>query len=244
MLEDKGEVKKKGNVKYNVLIVPDTGTETVKQFSVNMQMIKTFVAGIALLMIAALLYCVILTRELNGSKNEILVLEVQVSDLTRQNEWLITQKAEQKEELTKVSAELKDRVEQEKEREEEIAQSFIPSGFPLTGKASYSEDDKELEGNPVTWFEAEQGTYVIAAAKGTVSSIAGSDSSGYIVMVDHGNGYFTVYRNSAKPEVKEGDSVTTETELFKIGQWNGKLGYQIIRNETYIDPLELMEISG
>ena len=82
MLEDKGEAKKKGNVKYNVLIVPDTGTEAVKQFSVNMQVIKTFVAGIALLMIAALLYCVILTRELNGSKNEILVLEVQVSDLS------------------------------------------------------------------------------------------------------------------------------------------------------------------
>lgn len=132
MLEDKGEAKKKGNVKYNVLIVPDIGTEAVKQFSLNMQVIKTFVAGVALLMIAALLYCVILTRELNGSKNEILVLEVQVSDLTRQNEWLITQKAEQKEELTKVSAELEVKVEQEKEREEEIAKSFIPSGFPLT----------------------------------------------------------------------------------------------------------------
>lgn len=85
---------------------------------------------------------------------------------------------------------------------------------------------------------------MIAAAQGTVSSIAGSDSSGYIVMVDHGNGYFSVYRNSAKPEVKEGDSVTTETELFKIGQWNAKLGYQIIKDEKYIDPLSLMEISG
>ncbi len=243
-MEDKGEVKKKGNVKYNVLIVPDTGTETVRQFSVNVQVIKTFVAGIALLMIAALLYCVILTRELNESKNNILVLEVQVSDLTRQNEWLITQKAEQKEELTKVSAALDDKVAQEKKRDEEIAKSFIPSGFPLTGKASYNESEKELEGNPVTWFEAEQGTSVIATAKGTVSSIAGSDTTGYIVMVDHGNGYFTVYRNSAKPEVKEDDDVTTDTELFKIEQWNGKLGYQIIENESYIDPLSLMEING
>ena len=170
-------------------------------------------------MIAALLYCVILTRELNESKNNILVLEVQVSDLTRQNEWLITQKAEQKEELTKVSAALDDKVAQEKKRDEEIAKSFIP-------------------------FEAEQGTSVIATAKGTVSSIAGSDTTGYIVMVDHGNGYFTVYRNSAKPEVKEGDDVTTDTELFKIEQWNGKLGYQIIENESYIDPLSLMEING
>ncbi len=243
-MEDKGEVKEKRNVKYNVLIVPDTGTETVRQFSVNVQVIKTFVAGIALLMIAALLYCVILTRELNESKNNILVLEVQVSDLTRQNEWLITQKAEQKEELTKVSAALDDKVAQEKKRDEEIAKSFIPSGFPLTGKASYNESEKELEGNPVTWFEAEQGTSVIATAKGTVSSIAGSDTTGYIVMVDHGNGYFTVYRNSAKPEVKEGDDVTTDTELFKIEQWNGKLGYQIIENESYIDPLSLMEING
>ena len=243
-MEDKGEAKKKEKVKYNVLVVPDTGTEAVRHLSVNLQVIKTFLGAIALLMIAALLYCVILTRELNESKNNMLVLQVQVSDLTRQNEWLISQKAEQQEKITILSDTLNDKVDQEKKREEEIAKAYVPSGFPVKGKTFYNEDETEFEGNPIARFKAEQGTSVIATASGTVFSIAGSDLAGYIVMIDHGNGYFTVYRNGAKPEVKEGDEVTNVTELFKIAAGNEELGYQIIENEKYIDPLSLMEIYG
>ena len=62
--------------------------------------------------------------------------------------------------------------------------------------------------------------------------------------VDHGNGYFSVYRNGASPKVKEGDTVTNATELFKIETGNEVLGYQIIENEEYIDPLSLMETYG
>lgn len=243
-LEDRGEVKKKEKVKYNVLVVPDTGTEAVRHLSVNLQVVKTFLGAVVLLVIAALLYCVILTRELNASKDNMLVLQVQISDLTRQNEWLISQKAEQQEKITILSDTLNDKVDQEKKREAEIAQSYVPTGFPLKGKASYSESETEYEGNPIARFHAAQGTSVVATANGTVSSVAGSDLSGYIVMIDHENGYFTVYRNGAKPEVEEGDAVTSSTVLFKIDALNEDLGYQIIENEEYIDPLSLMEIYG
>ena len=101
-----------------------------------------------------------------------------------------------------------------------------------------------LEGQPYAEFVAAQGTVVIATAEGIVSSIAGDDASGYIVMVDHGNGYFSVYRNGSKPKVEVGETVTVETELFDIQNGNETLGYQIINNNAYIDPLSLMEIYG
>ena len=63
-------------------------------------------------------------------------------------------------------------------------------------------------------------------------------------MVDHGNGYFSVYRNGSKPKVEVGETVTVETELFDIQNGNETLGYQIINNNAYIDPLSLMEIYG
>ena len=44
--------------------------------------------------------------------------------------------------------------------------------------------------------------------------------------------------------MKEGDEVTTSTELFTIDDGHEQLGYQIIENDAYIDPLSLMEIYG
>ena len=44
--------------------------------------------------------------------------------------------------------------------------------------------------------------------------------------------------------IKVGETVTVETELFDIQNGNETLGYQIINNNAYIDPLSLMEIYG
>ena len=53
-----------------------------------------------------------------------------------------------------------------------------------------------------------------------------------------------MYRNGSEPKVKEGDEVTSDTELYQIGRGHEELGYQIIENDSYIDPLGLMEIYG
>lgn len=244
MLEDKEEKKKKEKISYNVLFVPDKETEAVKHLSVSLEMLIGFFAAIAFLIIAALAYCFILTGELNSANNNVLTLKTQVDEITQKNSELTDENKVLQEKVTILSDTVNDKVQQEEEREAEIAKSYIPTGFPLKGTATYSEEDTELDGNPIAIFHASQGTSVIATANGTVSSIAGSAEAGYIVMIDHGNGYYSVYRNGAEPEVKEGDEVTSSTELFDIQAGYEQLGYQIIENEVYIDPLELMEIYG
>lgn len=212
---------------------------------------KIYYRVLALLITAVLCYCLILTVELKRSGNTVEEFRARTEELAKQNEELLLEK----ERMIKENAELQEKVEilsdtvngkvrQEREREAEIAQTYIPTGFPLEGKATYSESEKQLNGNPITVFHASPGNSVVATANGTVSSVAGEVGAGYVVMIDHGNGYVTVYRNGARPKVDEGDTVTKTTKLFDINAENGTLGYQIIENDKYIDPLSFMETSG
>ena len=173
-----------------------------------------------------------------------MTLKTQVDTLTQQNSELTTENEVLLEKVAILSDTVNDKVQKEEEREAEIVKSYIPTGFPLKGTASYNEEETTLEGNPIALFQASQGTSVIATANGKVSSAAGDATAGYIIMIDHGNGYFSVYRNGSEPKVKEGDEVTSDTELFQIERGHEKLGYQIIENDSYIDPLGLMEIYG
>lgn len=238
------EKSKNKKINYHVLFMPDDDSAAVKKLSVKIEVLIVFFAAIAFLIIAALTYCLILSGELRGASRSILELKTQLQEITEENDLLVSENEELQEKVAILSDTVNDKIQQEEERAAEQAQSCIPSGFPLKSTASYNEDETELDGQPIAYFEVAQGTGVIATANGTVSSIAGNSSSGYIIMVDHGNGYFSIYRNGSKPKVSEGDEVTKATELFVIEAGQERLGYQIIEENEYINPLELMEIYG
>lgn len=251
MLQDNGKTGNEAKIHYNVQIVSDEEKGTNRHFSISLSVFIAFLAAVALLVVAALSYCLVLAGELKRSNNNVQLLTKRTEELAKQNEELLAEK----EEMIRENKELQEKVEifrdtingkvqQEQEREAEIAQTYIPTGFPLKGSASYNENETELEGNPIAVFYASQGTSVVAAANGTVTSIAGDVWAGYVVMIDHGNGYVTVYRNASRPKVEKGDAVTKTTKLFDIETGKEKLGYQIIENEKYIDPLSLMETYG
>lgn len=44
--------------------------------------------------------------------------------------------------------------------------------------------------------------------------------------------------------VKQGETVKQGATLFLIGEENNKLGYQMMRDNEYIDPMEMLTISG
>ena len=65
-----------------------------------------------------------------------------------------------------------------------------------------------------------------------------------MVSIDHGNGYISIYRNSGDPLVSEGSSIDKGDIIFVIAENNTTLGFQIQKNEQYIDPEDLIEING
>ena len=97
---------------------------------------------------------------------------------------------------------------------------------------------------PICVFTASQGTTVVATASGTVTAVNDDAEYGHNVWVDHGNGYVTIYRNQGDPSVKQGDSVVQGTTLFLIGESNTRLGYQMMKDGSYINPMDMLAISG
>ena len=240
-IEKKAQKKKNG---YYVLFMPNDDTMDVKTFSIKMEVLIMFIAAAAFLIITALTYCVILAGELGTANESILSLRIQSEKIIEENNLLVSQNEELQEKVEILSETVNDKLHQEEAREAIRAKSCMPSGYPLKGTGYYNSNETELDGQPIANFIVAQGTGVIATANGTVSSIAGSSGSGYIVMVDHGNGYYSVYRNGSKPKVNEGDEVTKATELFVIEAGHQQFGYQIIEENKYINPLEFMETYG
>lgn len=124
---------------------------------------------------------------------------------------------------------------------EQLAKQSSPTEFPLTGSASMEEI---TEGDPMCVFQASAGTMVVATASGTVQSVTDDEEYGHSVRIDHGNGYVTIYRNKGDATVKQGDSVVQGTTLYIIGQDNVQLGYQMMKDEVYINPIDMLALSG
>lgn len=127
------------------------------------------------------------------------------------------------------------------ELQAQLEEQSLPTDYPLTGSAGIEEI---TEGDPMVVFNASDGSTVIASAKGVVLSVEDDENYGKCIVVDHGNGYQSVYRNGGEAQVKAGDEVTKGTTLFLVGENNKKLVYQITKDGSYINPMEMLSING
>lgn len=237
-------------INIKMFLVAEGPSGTQRKIPLPLKFVAIITVSIVLIIAAVALYSHYLS-------NHILAVNVTMEKLrdemdalnadlvAQQEEYALLQKENEElhEKVTIISSTLNEKLQEEAEREAKIAKTYIPSGFPIQGTATYSISHLE-DGAPVVVFESVEGTSVVATANGTVSSIAGNESVGFIVMIDHGNGYHSVYRNKAVPRVEEGATVTNETEIYKILSGKEEVGYQIIENGTYIDPMSLMEVYG
>lgn len=124
--------------------------------------------------------------------------------------------------------------------QEELMQQRLPTDYPLTGSAGIEVVE---EGEPMVIYTAAEGM-VVASAKGTVTAIEEDENYGNKVVVDHGNGYVSVYCNKGDAQVKVGDEIWTGTTLFIIGENNKQLVYQILQDGVYISPMEMLSTPG
>jgi len=146
---------------------------------------------------------------------------------------------------------------------------MTPTGFPFAGQAALREstetgkDEKvnlggeseskknserkpgfDLEGYPITIFTAGKGTKVIATANGRVKEVAADLCFGNRITVEHSNGMISIYRCPASPKVSVKQDVNKGDTLYETQSDGEMLGYQIIKGNEYIDPLEMMDIVG
>ncbi len=242
--------EKMPKIKFKMFLVTESGRGKERKFRIPLKLVFIIVVAIALIIAAVAAYSHYLSNHILASnvtmeelRAEIDALNTKLTGAQEEYSALEKENEELQEKVTILSGTVTEKLQEEAQREAEIAKTYIPSGFPIQGTATYSVTQLE-DGSLIVVFETIEGTSVVATANGTVSSIAGNESVGFIVMVDHGNGYFSVYRNKAVPKVETGDEVTNDTEIYKILSGKEELGYQIIENNVYIDPMSLMEVYG
>ena len=252
--------KRQRRTKYTLMIFSDSMEEGVKQIYLGSKRLTLFKMLITVVLIADICYLVYNTIILSGVRERNSSQAVQIKQLEEDKEALEVQNAELTEKVAILSETINQKVQGDEAVATELAQLSIPRGFPLTGSASIQEEAQEQENGeegevqdgqqndeetePILVFKGTNGNMVVAAATGTVESVEPDAKYGSKVIIDHGNGYRSIYRNKGDARVKKGDEVVRGYTIFIIGEDNLELGYQIMEGENYINPEDIVEING
>lgn len=252
---------RKSKKSYTVMIISDSARNQRKEFHINAGLAGTVMLGSFLLLVGVICYVVYSVITLSDSlerfrlqADQIVKLQEEIEQLEAEAEGLKAEKEEMAEQINN----LNDTVDQHAQVQQALAaeeeEAHIPRGFPLSGtaqlKTEETADDDEDEGmrahedRKEVIFAASEGINVIASGTGTVLSVDVDVDYGNVVSIDHGNGYISIYRNNGTPVVKAGNEITRGAILYVVGEDNAELGYSISKDDTYIEPMEMIEING
>lgn len=241
-------VKKKKKIVYSVVEISNAPDQEVGHYYLGKKSFKTLQSN-ARWTLAVGIICIVLSfggfvlfgrymLSLLEDKND------RIQELTDTISSLNNEKDE-------IQVSLDEKIMAEMEKEASDALLYIPSNYPVTGASTVTEteeivalDATNTSIRPVANFVGSAGAKVVAAGSGTVLAVEEDAAYGFKLTIDHGNGYITLYYNSGNPMVQKGDTVTKETVLFEIGEYNVNVAFQIIENGTYISPMSFVNIQG
>lgn len=235
------EHKNKRKSKFALLIVTEKEDGTIRRHTVHSAIVELLAAILFVITVAVICNFVYNSITIKDARKEIVNQIITINNLTDENEALsvenstLTSKVEVLSETVSKKAATEDAISQE------TVENALPKGFPLSGSATMKEAE---ESEPMLIFTAAGGVNIITSGTGIVVSVDADTEYGTRIVIDHGNGYQSVYRNNGSSLVKVGEELGKGYILFTVGEDNQELGYQILQNEEYIDPMLLIDISG
>lgn len=261
---------RKRKITYTVMIVSDAPASGHRRIHVRTGALA--VVGFVLF-VALICYAVYTTITMFGARDRSGRQIEQIVQLKEANEQLLAENETLGNKVSTLEENLNQKLTQEHELLAAHEEAYIPKGFPMSGAAQIREetvqedgedeggnaadtDDDEEDGQNETieivakddWkeviFVAAPNTKVVATAPGTVKETRAAEGEISYVIIDHGNGYVTTYRNQGNPIVEEGSEVVKGVALFLVGEDNTETGYSIRKDDNYIDPMEMIEIKG
>lgn len=122
----------------------------------------------------------------------------------------------------------------------------MPTTLPVVGKAVIEEEpgNDANQAEPVIVFQLDKNTQMVAAGAGVVEGVFTDSKYGYKVVIDHGNGYKSIYFGKGSPKVKESAEVIPGTLIYEITSKNSKCAFQITLDGVFVDPMTLLQING
>ena len=259
---------RKRKITYTIILTSDAPNANFRR--VHVRTAAVAVVGFMLL-VAVICYAVYTTITMAGSSERNTKQLEQIVQLKAENEELAREKESLEGKVASLEETISRKEAAEHELVAAHEENYIPRGFPMSGaaqdkeenaEAEEAQDDTQEEGENEgeaqdntlkveankEWkeliFVAAEGTKVVATAPGTVKEVREAEGEVSYVVIDHGNGYVTTYRNLGSPIVEEGSQIVKGVALFLVGEDNTETGYSIRKDDDYVDPLELIEIKG
>lgn len=252
---------RKRKITYTIILTSDSPAASHRRMHIGTGALAvvSFV-----LFVVVICYAVYSTITMGGYVERSARQVEQIVQLKEENEKLAAENKTLGDRAASLEETLEKKVEQEHELVAAHEENYIPRGFPMSGAAQILEEDTaaQAEGEQAQaeeddalkveakdeWkeriFVSTEGTKVVATAPGTIKEVREAEGEVSYVVIDHGNGYVTTYRNLGSPIVEEGSQVLKGVALFLVGEDNTETGYSIRKDEGYVDPLELIEIKG
>lgn len=255
---------RKRKITYTVMIVSDAPVASHRKFHIRT---GAFAVVGFVLFVAVICYAVYTTITMAGTRDRSSRQIEQIVQLKESNEQLLAENQALGSKVASLEESLSQKEAQEYELLAAHEENYLPKGFPMSGAAQIREENAQTEDEAENdaddgqdeneaikivakeeWkeviFVAAQGTKVVATAPGTVKETREAEGEISYVIIDHGNGYVTTYRNQGSPIVEEGSEVLKGVALFLVGEDNTETGYSIRKDDSYVDPMEMIEIKG
>lgn len=236
------EEKKRGRkYKYTLMLFTDSKEGNVRQLQIDPVVVETLAAVLVVTLIVLAVVCRFRGEELAALRETCADQAAQIQTLETENGELAVRQEEFAQKVTVLSDTVNRMVEEEEKEAEKEAKARMPIGFPMTSSASVEKADG---GEPMVKLTGTEPGSIVAAGNGVVDSITSDSAYQHCVRIDHGNGYTSVYRNDGEVMVREGVEIVRGSILYVIGEDNTQLGYQILYDDRYVDPMELLNIDG
>lgn len=236
------EQNKKARNKYAVMLVKESEGGVITSHHIGTTLCEAVLIALFVLFVfffCKLIYDSVVIRNLRGQLIEQLV---QVNNLTDENETLTVENDTLNSKVAVLSETVTKKAVTEDALSQEEVENALPKGFPLSGSATM--ESATLDDKPLVKFIASVGINIVSSGSGTVLSVEDDIAYGNKVIVDHGNGYKSIYRNNGEVLVKPGDNLGKGYILFYVTENNTSVGYQVTLEDEYIDPMDIMEING
>ena len=120
-----------------------------------------------------------------------------------------------------------------------ISSSFGSRMHPITGKKQFH-SGVDIPGK--------EGADVLAVADGVVKRAVKSGNYGWLVEIDHGDDYTTLYGHNQSNSVKEGETVMKGQAIAKVGSTGRSTGphvhFEVQKNDRRINPIKYLYKKG
>lgn len=149
------------------------------------------------------------------------------------------------EENTALEQALKLKLNDQKEaKAEPDSDSTFPSLYPASSAGVLTSEFSEE--HPYISIAANKGSNIIAAGDGRVTAIDSDNDYSHIIEIEYESGYKTryLYGHNAELEVEENSQVHGGDTLFTITRDGTELDYQVLYEDTPVNPVLVIEAKG